>query len=274
MILTRWGNPIARVESLLDSDSHVETRISQYESLKNGKGLTVAKEIVLAKIRGYNQVLRKYGLRSLDYCTLAQSVKELEGDLDRVRNRLMSLEGKYSQQYFSQILSVFKESLRPQSRKTYKAYDLINNVLNLSYSVLFWKIQLAVHRARLEPYLGFLHSVQWGMPSLILDLQDVYRYIADDFVIGYARKVKDRDFILSMDNYAGRKTKREFLNSVKRKEFLDSFDAHFDTVVEIPRIRRGRKQQIETLINEEVLLLAQYLRDEKPIWHPRIVALS
>jgi len=169
---------------------------------------------------------------------------------------------------------VFKESLRPQSRKTYKAYDKINNVLNLSYSVLFWKLQLAVHKSKLEPFLGFLHSLQWGMPSLILDLQDCYRYIADDFVIQYARKVKDRDFILCMDNYAGRKTKREFLNSVKRKEFLDSFDAHFDTVIEIPRVRRGRKQQIETLIGEEVLLLAQYLRNERQTWVPRTASLT
>ena len=260
--------------SLLEDDSHVETRISQYESLKNGKGLTVAKEIVLAKARGYSEVLKKYGLRSLDYCTLVESVKGLKGDLDEVRNRLMSIEGKFSQQYFNQMFGVFKESLRPQSRKTYKAYDKINNVLNLSYSVLFWKLQLAVHKSKLEPFLGFLHSLQWGMPSLILDLQDCYRYIADDFVIQYARKVKDRDFILCMDNYAGRKTKREFLNSVKRKEFLDSFDAHFDTVIEIPRVRRGRKQQIETLIGEEVLLLAQYLRNERQTWVPRTASLT
>jgi CRISPR-associated protein Cas1 len=274
LILTRWGNPIARVESLLESDSHVETRICQYESQKNGKGLAVAKEIVLAKIRGYNQVLRKYGLRSLDYCTLLQSVKGLEGNLDRVRNRLMSYEGKYSQQYFAQIFSLFKENLRPQSRKSYKAYDGINNVLNLAYSVLFWKIQLAVHRARLEPFLGFLHHVEWGLPSLILDLQDIYRYIADDLVIGYARTIKDRDFFLSMDDYAGRKGKREFLNAAKRKEFLDSFDTHFDKVVNIPRIRKGNKQQLETLINEECLLLAQYLRNEKGSWIPRIVQLA
>jgi hypothetical protein len=30
------------------------------------------------------------------------------------------------------------------------------------------------------------------------------------------------------------------------------------TKVEIPRIRVGKKQEIETLINEEALILAQY----------------
>ena len=46
LILTRWGNPIAIVRSLAD-DSHVETRICQYEALKNGKGLEIAKATVL-----------------------------------------------------------------------------------------------------------------------------------------------------------------------------------------------------------------------------------
>jgi len=40
--------------------------------------------------------------------------------------------------------------------------------------------------------------------------------------------------------------------------------------VEIPRIRHGNKQTIETLINEEAYLLAKYLRNEKPSWKPRI----
>jgi len=79
LILTRAGNPIAIVKSLLDSESHVETRIAQYQALENGKGLTVAKEIVLAKIRGYNEVLKKYGLRSLDYYPLFSRCKEFRG---------------------------------------------------------------------------------------------------------------------------------------------------------------------------------------------------
>jgi hypothetical protein len=35
----------------------------------------------------------------------------------------------------------------------------------------------------------------------------------------------------------------------------------------------GRSQEIETLINEEALLLAMYLRNEKQTWIPRIISL-
>lgn len=64
-ILTQKGNPVAVLRSL-DDDSHVETRICQYEALSNGKGLEIAKQVVLAKLEGQNQVLKKYGLRLLD----------------------------------------------------------------------------------------------------------------------------------------------------------------------------------------------------------------
>jgi hypothetical protein len=42
-------------------------------------------------------------------------------------------------------------------------------------------------------------------------------------------------------------------------------------MVEVPRIRHGSRQTLETLINEEALLLAKYLRDERKTWVPRII---
>ena len=62
LIATRNGRPVAMLKNLED-DSHVKTRICQYESLKNGKGIDIAKQIVTAKVLGQNQVLKKYGLR-------------------------------------------------------------------------------------------------------------------------------------------------------------------------------------------------------------------
>jgi len=57
----------------------------------------------------------------------------------------------------------------------------VNNIFNLAYDMLSWKIHRAVTKAKLEPYLGFLHSVQYGKPSLVCDLQELYRYLLDDF---------------------------------------------------------------------------------------------
>jgi hypothetical protein len=48
----------------------------------------------------------------------------------------------------------------------------------------------------------------------------------------------------------------------------------FEHEVEISRIRHGKKQTLDTLITEEAMLLAQYLRNEKQAWIPRIATLS
>jgi len=49
---------------------------------------------------------------------------------------------------------------------------------------------------------------------------------------------------------------------------------YFETVVEIPRMKHGKRQTVETLVNEEAFLLAKYLRDEHETWAPRIVNMD
>ena len=65
MVTTQRGKPVAMLRSL-ENDSHVKTRISQYQALENGKGIEIAKRIIYGKIEGQNQVLNKYGLMRHD----------------------------------------------------------------------------------------------------------------------------------------------------------------------------------------------------------------
>jgi CRISPR-associated protein Cas1 len=70
----------------------------------------------------------------------------------------------------------------------------VNNLFNLGYEVLNWKVHRACLKAKLEPFLGFLHSVQYGKPSLVCDLEELYRYLIDDFVVDYVQGLKPSDF--------------------------------------------------------------------------------
>jgi CRISPR-associated protein Cas1 len=125
--------------------------------------------------------------------------------------------------------------------------------------------------AKLEPYLGFLHSEQFGKPSLVCDFQELYRYLIDDFVIQYCRKLAKRDFTFKTEKLsAQKKGKREYLNDAETRDFAAKLNAYFETIIEIPRIKVGERQTIETLIGEEALLFAKYLRNEKQEWMPRI----
>jgi CRISPR-associated protein Cas1 len=268
LFLTQKGRPVAMLKSL-DDDSHVATRIAQYQALTNGKGVHVAKQLVLSRIEGQNQVLCKYGLRRHDFSVL-KSVKNLKAD-SHFRARLMCIEARASEKYFGQILALIPESVRPESRKTFKAYEGVNNIFNLSYEILSWKVQHALIKAKLEPYLGFLHSIAKGKPSLICDFQELYRFLVEDFVIQFCRNLQKKDFTMKTEDFsARRKGKREYLNDSLTRNLIKSLNEYFRTKIEIPRIRVGKTQEIETLINEEAMLLGMYLRNEKKDWIPRI----
>jgi len=54
------------------------------------------------------------------------------------------------------------------------------------------------------------------------------------------------------------------------KDFTAKLNDYFETYVEIPRIKGGERQTIETLISEEALLFAKYLREKTREWLPRV----
>jgi CRISPR-associated protein Cas1 len=262
-ILTGRGHPVAVLRSLYD-DSHVATRLAQYESTRNGKGLEIAKTFLIAKLKGQDMLLSRYGLKRLDLFHTIERIKEADS-----QNKLTSIEGHCAERYFEQVLGLFNESVRPEKRKGFKAYDGINNIYNLTYTVLKWKVHQALWSAKLEPYLGFLHSIAIGKPSLALDFLELYRYLMDDFILSYARNLKPKDFALK-----GQECKREYLKDRIQNEYLKRLNAYFKSIVNVPRMRRGKRQELETLINEEAFLFAQYLRNEKQTWVPRIASLT
>jgi len=269
LILTRRGKPVAMLRSL-EYDSNVKTRLCQHEAYSNGKAMYIAKQLVMGKIEGQNRTLRKHGLDVKENVVKVVEITK-STSLRSLRRRLSGIEGKYAQHYFQQIFTLFPEPLRPKHRRTFKAYDGLNNIFNLAYQLLAWKIHIALLKAKLEPYLGFLHSVQTGKPSLVCDFQELYRYLIDDFIIKHCQDFKSKDFMMKWQNFSSkRKGKRQFLNDVETRGFMKKLYGYFQLKVEVPRIRRGKRQELETLINEEALLFAKFLRDEKTTWIPRI----
>jgi len=269
-IVTKKNRVVAVLKNLED-DSHVKTRITQYQALENGKGISIAKQLVLSKIEGQRRVLKKHGLLPIDQ-DIESHVKRLEpSSMEIFRRNLNGLEGKASEQYFQQIFSLFSEKIRPERRTTYKAYDGLNNVFNFGYYILRCKIHKALIKAKLEPYLGFLHSVQFGKPSLVCDFQELYRYLIDDFLIERRTRFHKNDFVVITDfmNHL-RMGKKIHLCNYETDSLAEDLNRFFERTVEIPRIKHGQRQTLETLINEEALLLAKYLRNERSAWIPRL----
>jgi CRISPR-associated protein Cas1 len=272
LILSGSGKPVAMLRNLYD-DSHVKTRVCQYEALKNEKGIQIAKQVVLKRLESQNLLLRKYGLRQHDIIRIKETIEQIETDnLKVLRRKLLPLEGHLTDRYFSQVFQLIAKDIRTSNnRSTYRAYDALNNNFNFVYTLLKWKVHSALVRAKLEPFLGFLHSEQYGKPSLTCDVMEPFRSLADDFLIGYSKNIRKKDFVLKPEKYVRNKAgKREYLNDSKTRGMRNAFYGYLEKKIEIPRIKHGNCQSIETLIAEECLLLAKFLRGERKAWIPRI----
>ena len=90
-------------------------------------------------------------------------------------------------------------------------------------------------------------------------------------MIQFCQDLKEKDFTIKTENLSRKKTgKREYLNDKETIRMMKELEKFFESKVDIPLIRHGKKQRIERLIMEEALLLAKFLRHEKTSWVPRI----
>jgi hypothetical protein len=67
--------------------------------------------------------------------------------------------------------------------------------------------------------------------------------------------------------------KKIHLKEYEADSLAEDLNAFFDRMVEVERIKAGKRQTIDTLICEEALLFAKYVRNERKDWSPRTPAL-
>jgi hypothetical protein len=68
--------------------------------------------------------------------------------------------------------------------------------------------------------------------------------------------------------------KKIHLKEYEVDSLAEDLNAFFDRMVDIERIKVGKRQTVDTLISEEALLFAKYLRNEKKDWLPRLPTLK
>jgi CRISPR-associated protein Cas1 len=56
-------------------------------------------------------------------------------------------------------------------------------LLSFGYSLLLKDVTAAVQVVGLDPYLGFFHTIDYGRPSLALDLMEEFRPVLVDWVV-------------------------------------------------------------------------------------------
>lgn len=97
-------------------------------------------------------------------------------NLDSVRG----YEGKAAAFYFEAVRALLTPDWRFERREYHPPPDPFNALLSFGYSLLQKDVFAAVNRVGFDPYLGFFHELEYGRPSLALDLMEEWRPVIVD----------------------------------------------------------------------------------------------
>ena len=202
VFLTPTGRFRARLA--IDEHKHVARRLSQYLALSDkAVAACVAARIVAGKIENAYKFMiiraRQYAVNDLriaaaklkSLCTVMAGSANME--------QIRGIEGAAGNIYFQNFPAFIKNDdfvFRGRNRRP--PLDPINAMLSFVYTLLTNEVLSAIKTCGLDPYLGSLHEISYGRPSLACDLVEEYRsFLGDRLVLGLVnrRLVRPDDFV-------------------------------------------------------------------------------
>ncbi|HTS26310.1 MAG TPA: CRISPR-associated endonuclease Cas1, partial [Bryobacteraceae bacterium] len=159
---------------------NVPLRVAQYRiALDEARSLGIAKAVVRAKLQNGGKLLADYR-RNYPSNVLASACEALRRGQEsavaaRQHSELLGIEGAAAATYFGAFPVVNRSELPFDGRRKHPATDPINSLLSLGYTLVMNEIRAVLEGAGMESHLGFLHKVDYGRPSLALDLLEPFR---------------------------------------------------------------------------------------------------
>jgi len=203
VFLTPTGRFRARLG--IDEHKHVAMRQAQYLQLSND--LFAAKTggcIVAGKVENMTcfLLLRARQYQSDPLRTAAARLRMIkpacEQDADNL-DRIRGLEGAATRIYFSAFSDLIKNpEFKFHGRNRRPPLDPVNALLSFVYTLLTNEVLSAIKANGLDPYMGALHEIAYGRPSLACDLVEEYRsFLGDRLVLGIINRkmITPNDFV-------------------------------------------------------------------------------
>ncbi len=197
-----------------------------------------AKEEVISKtikhISGLQQKIRDLPAQSLD---------------DAQKAQLRGWEGSASRQYFQGIAQIIPEMYRFEKRSRRPAKDMFNCALNYLYGILYGRVELALIKAGIDPFIGIFHRDEYNRPVLAYDMIELYRSWAEAVLLQLCfRKALD-------DTMFSTRPKGLWLETSGKKIVIGSMNDYLETVIQYKRKRRSRLVHLQEDCHE----LAKYI---------------
>lgn len=232
-------------------------RIKQFEKLQNVNiRLNLSKEVLIAKITNSIVMLKRY-VKNVNSAPL-NNITRLKSLINRIREsnsikRLRGIEGSASYIYFSNLRNILSDLIKFEGRNFHPAKDPFNSLLNFLYSLLSNEILGIVFNKGLDPYIGFLHELEYGRTSLVFDLMEPLRGpIADAIAVKLFRKriIKESDF-----------EKHKIYGFILKQEVRRVVLNHYEEKMESKFKYEGMTLNFRKIIIETVNDFSNYLMD-------------
>lgn len=271
---TLRGMPYATLQSPLHSMGSVS--VLQIRTYETEKSLVFIKKVLTGKAK--NQInLMKFYLRSrkktqpeftritteniLGMKDLLKQMLQLEhGEVfSVVRDRIFSFEGRISALYWECMRLLVAPELGFEKRNRFQAPDLVNNMLNYGYGILYQRVWLAILNTGMNPHISFLHAFQPNKPTLVYDLVEEYRQpLVDRPVFSLLTRGK-KGSDLKLDQQTG------MLSKETREKVVKAVLKRFSDLISF----RGEKVKYEDVIPLQARKVVAFL-EEKDSYLPFI----
>lgn len=183
---------------------NVTLRIDQFEAFRDReRALGIAKSVVKAKISNSLEVLKRLRSHDDDPGTEYDGRQvSVAGQLEKVAGaqtigELDGHEGTAARDYFAALMCFNKSEVKWEGRKQHPAEDPLNALLSFAYTLVMHEAAALLEGLGLDPYLGFLHQLDYGRVSLALDVMEPFRApVADRLVLKLFNKrvIQAEDF--------------------------------------------------------------------------------
>jgi CRISP-associated protein Cas1 len=280
VLLTPRGRFRARL--MVDEHKHVQRRRSQYLRLSDpATCLATAKAIVRGKLRNGARFLSLRGAQYEDQELLQASarIKALIHLLEGVSNLdvLRGLEGRGAALYFKVFPKLIRmEGFKFAGRNRYPPLDPVNALLSFVYTLLTLEVLTAVKVVGLDPYLGTLHDIEYGRPSLACDLVEEWRsFMGDRLVLSLINRhiVGPEDFVYrtpaDTDGVDDEDVRRKRPVEMKPKicqAFIQAYETWMATVVRVAQTKA--RTDYRGVILHQVREFSRYLLGERDGYEP------
>ena len=171
---------------------------------------------------------------------LISKVNALNGyTVKEIAANLRAYEGNASKEYFRALNFFIPEKYRFKERSQHPATDVANALLNYGYGILYGKVENALIRSGIDPYIGILHRDEYGRPVLSYDVIELYRVWIDYIV--YSLLAQN---VVTEDYYSVDERGAVWLEALGRRVIIQSTNDYLQECGAIKGAKRSRETHI------------------------------